>query len=111
MAIEKNIFSAEDLAFLSEYASRYIWWKTGEESLAQPARVIAQVMDIGTLEDMNAIANRFGDDVLREVIRHAEAGQFRGKSWTYWHYRLGLADTDRDMPPMPKRRVPQAVNA
>ena len=61
-------------------------------------------MNIGTLEDMNAIAERFGDDMLREVIRNAEAGQFREKSWTYGNYRLDLADVDY-MPPMPERRV------
>lgn len=103
-------FSADDLAFLSGCAARYIWWKTEDESLSMPSRVIAQVMDIGTLEDMNALAERFGDEALREVLQNAEAGQFRGKSWTYWNYRLGLAGTGQ-MPPMPERRLPPAVGA
>lgn len=100
-----NKFSTYDLEFLSHYASRYIWWKTEEESLSMPYRLIAQIMNIGTLEDMNAIAEHFGDDLLRSVIRRAEIGQFRERSWTYWNYRLGLADVGY-MPPIPKHRIP-----
>jgi hypothetical protein len=70
-----------------------------------PARVIAQVMDIGDYDDVQALVLQVGDEVLREVLRHAEAGQFNERSWTYWHYRLGLAGVD-EVPPLPLRRFP-----
>lgn len=88
---------------LKPFASRYIWWKTPEEAVAFPQRVIAQVMNIGDFEDMQAMAAQFGDEVLRDVIAHAEAGQFSPRSWTYWHYRLRLAEIDQ-VPPLPVRR-------
>lgn len=67
-----------------------------------PERVIAQVMNIGDYADLQLIATLVGDEVLREVLTHAEAGQFNARSWTYWHYRLGLAEID-NVPALPKR--------
>ena len=32
--------------------------------------------------------------MLREVLSHADTGQFNERSWAYWHYRLGLASMD-----------------
>lgn len=88
---------------LLPFAQKYIWWKTPDEAVKYPFRVMAQVMDLGTLEDMHALAKLVGDDTLRAVVRHAEAGQFRPRSWAYWHYRLGLAEVGH-VPEMPRRR-------
>ena len=68
-----------------------------------PQRVMAQVMNIGDYDDVQLLAKQVGNDVLREVIAHAEAGQFNERSWTYWHYRLGLAALEQ-VPPLPVRR-------
>lgn len=87
---------------LKKLASKYIWWKSADEAVATPQRVIAQVMNIGDFDDMQTLAREAGDDVLRKVIRQAEAGQFDERSWAYWHYRLGLAELER-VPPLPRR--------
>jgi hypothetical protein len=89
---------------LLPYASRYIWWKTPEEAVTQPARLIAQVMNLGDHRDVEALARLVGDDVLREVLRHAGAGQFGARAWTYWHYRLDLAALGQ-VPPLPVRSL------
>ena len=88
---------------LKPLAKKYIWWKTPEEAMATPSRVIAQVMNLGAYEDIHLLAKEVGDTVLREVLTHAEAGQFNERSWTYWHYRLDLADLEH-VPPLPTRR-------
>ena len=88
---------------LKRLAGKYVWWKTPDEAVLMPERVIAQVMDIGDYADVQALADQVGDDALRDVISHAEAGQFSARSWAYWHYRLGLADVD-DVPALPARR-------
>ncbi|MCZ2152550.1 MAG: hypothetical protein LC114_01405 [Bryobacterales bacterium] len=88
---------------LKPFASKYIWWKTPEEAVAMPARVIAQVMNIGDYADVQALAAQVGDEVLRNILLQAEAGQFNERSWTYWHYRLGLSDVGR-VPALPVRR-------
>lgn len=92
-----------DLESLKPLARKYIWWKTADEALAMPERVIAQVMNIGNFVDMQAMAGTVGDAVLASVLRGAEAGQFNARSWTYWHYRLGLAQVD-EVPALPVRR-------
>ncbi len=75
-----------------------------------PHRVIAQVMNIGDYTDVQQLANQVGDEVLREVIAHAQAGQFDQRSWAYWHYRLGLANVDQ-VPPLPVRTLDSTTPA
>jgi hypothetical protein len=89
---------------LMGFASKYIWWKTPEEATQYPLRVIAQVMNIGDYEDVQELAGRVGDEVLREALTRAEIGQFSARSWAYWHIRLGLAGFD-SVPPMPTRSL------
>ncbi len=84
-------------------AGKYIWWKTPEEAVAIPGRVIAQVMNMGDYADVQALADQLGEEVLRIVLSHAEAGQFSERSWAYWHYRLGMASVD-NVPLLPTRR-------
>ena len=91
-----------DLEALRPLAAKYVWWKTPEEALAMPQRVIAQVMDIGDYFDVQRMAGQIGDDALREALAQAQAGQFRARSWHYWHYRLGLAAVD-EVPALPRR--------
>jgi len=90
---------------LTSLARKYVWWKTPAEALEMPERVIAQVMNMGDYADVQQLAHQVGDDVLRDVIAHAQAGQFDPRSWAYWHYRLGLASVDH-VPPLPSRRLP-----
>ena len=97
------IMEQVDKEALKGFARKYIWWKTPEEAVEFPFRVIAQVMNIGDYADVQLMANQIGDDILRSVLTHAEIGQFSERSWTYWHYRLGIASLDH-VPPIPARR-------
>ena len=93
-----------DTNMLRRFARKYIWWKTLDEAVKLPERVIAQVMDIGDYDDMLALAKQVGDDVPRKVITQAEIGQFSARSWHYWHYRLDLAEID-EVPPLPLQKL------
>ena len=84
------------------YAAKYIWWKTPEEASTMPQRVVAQVMNLGDYDDVQALLANAGEDYFRDVLLHAEAGQFNARSWAYWHYRLRLAELG-SVPPMPVR--------
>jgi hypothetical protein len=90
---------------LKRFARRYIWWESPDVSVEIPRRVVARVMDVGDYDDVLKLANLIGDDYLREVLTHAEVGQFTPRSWHYWHYRLGLASRPDEVPPMPTRRL------
>ena len=92
-----------DSAALKTLAGKYIWWKTPEDAVARPERVMAQVMDIGDYADVQTLVALVGEAALRDVLGRAEAGWFTARSWTYWHLRLGLSDVD-DAPALPLRR-------
>lgn len=91
-------------ALLAEMARKYIWWLPPEEALEFPARVAAQLMNMGVFRDASRVADALGDECLRGVLRTAEAGWFNARSWHYWHYRLGLAEMDH-VPSLPVRRL------
>lgn len=93
-----------DTDFLKALACKYIWWKTPDEAILMPERLVAQVMNIGDYSDVQAVANKTGEEYLQNILCHAEIGQFSPRSWAYWHYRLGLCNVG-DVPAMPIRRV------
>ena len=92
-------------ALLKPFAAKYIWWKTADEAVLQPERVIAQVMELGDFNDVQKLLKLVGEKAFCEVIIHAEAGLFSPKSWYYWHYRLGFCKLEDIMPEMPKRKI------
>ena len=51
--------SAQEI--LRRMARRYIWWQTPKASIKDPTRVIAQIMDVGTLEDIQQVAAVLGN--------------------------------------------------
>lgn len=84
-------------------ARRYIWWQSPEASMRDPRRVIAQIMDVGTLEDIQQLTAAIGKRRMVEVLDHARPGWFHPKSWSFWHTALGPAYPGR-IPPIPTRR-------
>lgn len=108
MAIQSSVFDErirQHRNLLLLLAGKYVWWLTAEEAMEYPSRVIAQVMNIGVFDDVARLLNAIGEDGFRVVLRRAEAGQFNGMSWHYWHYRLGLAQPNQ-VPPLPIRHIP-----
>ena len=84
-------------------AHRYIWWQTPGASVRDPLRVIAQVMDMGTLEDIQEAAAVLGKRRMAEVLDHARSGWFHPKSWAFWNIALGRTSSAK-IPPIPARR-------
>lgn len=96
-----NSAQAEFLYFASE---RYIWWKIPESALRHPQRILAQVMNLGSWDDVRKMSELFSIDELRRVLFEAEAGQFTEKSWRYWHYMLADCPVNL-IPNLPERRL------
>jgi len=88
---------------LLEVARRYIWWEPPGEAILRPARVIAQVMNIGDFDDARALLDALGEPSFRSVLETAEPGWFNERSWHYWHYALGVCVPGEQVPPMPVR--------
>lgn len=99
----------QNAAVLRELASHTIWWMTPQEACQSPYRVLAQVMNLGTAEDLHLMLKTFGCAPLKDVIAHAQAGWFDRKHWCFWHSVLELSDP-LHVPPLPKRPLPLMKN-
>uniref|UniRef100_E6QBC7 Uncharacterized protein n=1 Tax=mine drainage metagenome TaxID=410659 RepID=E6QBC7_9ZZZZ len=84
--------------------TKYIWWKTPDDALQYERRLIAQVMNLGDWEDTRRLETTFGQEKLVDSLKNAEAGWFTPRMWNFWHYRLGLAQSEDDIPTPPVRR-------
>ena len=96
------------LEVLRACALRYIWWESSDEALRRPRRVIAQVMDLGTWEDVSDLLKALGEDPFQDALLHAEPGWFTARSWHYWWRRLGALGSDEQVPPIPVRPFVEA---
>lgn len=83
-------------------ARRLCWWKRPEDALTAPLRFLAQVMALGTWDDIRMARRYWTDDEFRAVLREPPAGLFDPRSWNYWHCVLGVGP----VPPMPVRILP-----
>jgi hypothetical protein len=96
-------------AALLSFARRYIWWLPAEEAVRRPRRVIAQVMNLGLPSDAQELVALVGENVLRDVLAHAEPGWFEdgpnptADRWVEWHRRLEMGEA----PPLPRRKIPE----
>ena len=93
------------LPLLEGLARRYIWWKDPRKvARDQPLRVLAQVMEMGTWEDVRRVEKTLPPESLAKVLWEGEPGWFQPRSWAFWHYRLGLTPTSEEPSPPPARR-------
>lgn len=86
---------------LEEVARRLVWWKEPEEALRDSHRLLAQVMALGTVEDLRAAKRHFSDEDFRAVLADAPPGVFDVRSWAYWHLVLGMGEA----PGLPRREI------
>ena len=77
-------------AELERVARRLVWWKPPAEALADPHRLLAQVMVYGTIEDVVAARRHFHERAFRDVLSNPPSGVFDPRSWAYWHVVFGL---------------------
>jgi len=86
---------------LRDFASRYIWWR--DEVPPSEDRVIAQVMSIGTWDDICRLEATYSPAELRGIMLKAQPGWISVKSWELWRRRLGAAGAG-GIPETPPRR-------
>jgi len=91
-----------DANVVRELARRYVWWVGPDEALAHRDRLLCQLMQLGTLEDVRTARREFGDEAFREALRAAPPGILDERSWNFWHLVLFHAAP----PPQPARHVP-----
>jgi hypothetical protein len=87
---------------LFQLARRLVWWKPPEEALKVPERLVAQVMTLGTWDDIQLAKQHWGIEAFRRVLAAPPPGVFDRRSWNYWHVVFGISPT----PPLPVRKFP-----
>lgn len=86
---------------LQSLARRYVWWNNTEWALAHADILIANIMNLGSWEDIQALRKEVGDEVLKKVLRHPPPGYFNYRSWDYWHVKFNITP----IPPLPTRKL------
>jgi len=80
---------------------KYLWW--AEPSDPPPLeRLLAQLMQLGTYEDVRWARREFGDAAFRDALHRAPAGVIDARSWNFWHRVFGIDP----IPPLPIRPTP-----
>ena len=100
--METDHASAPEL--IAELGRKYIWWEPTGDAAHSPDRIIAQVMNIGTYDDIRRLENALGFARLAAVMRGAAPGWFSPRSWGFWRGRLAR-ETSVDIPTEPPRRA------
>lgn len=90
--------------FLRRMAGKYVWWLAPAAATKRPHLVASQVMEFGDYDDVVRMESALGREAIVAALREAEPGRFSVPSWTFWHYRLGLARPGR-VPRLPKRSI------
>ena len=84
-------------------ARKYVWWQPPGPTLADRRLFLAQVMTLGSVDDVRWLLSVVPDKDLRAVLRDPPAGVFKGRSWRFWHLRLGCVP----VPVLPVRPAPR----
>jgi len=92
-------------SILRPLAERYNWFAAPEIALKNPIDFLARVMDLGTLDDICYVEDNIEPAAFRAAIERARVGDFRPRSWSFWHYRLRLIEPGAEPPDPPGRRV------
>ena len=98
----RHAAKALDPVLARTFARKYLWWVDSDEALRDQGRLVAQVMNMGTFDDVQYVEEKLGNDYLRRILKQARPGYFGERSWAYWHYRLGMSKPGR-VPVLPER--------
>lgn len=79
---------------LRKIARALFWWQPPEVSLENPRRFLAQVMNLGTWDELQFVKKVYEWDAFKDALLHAEAGWFDPRSWAYWHAVFGLPEEE-----------------
>jgi hypothetical protein len=83
-----NAVSEETIA---DFGRKYLWWKPVGGQPFSEDRIIAQVMNIGTYDDILLLEQTVGNARLIDIMQHATPGWFSNRSWEFWRGRLSFA--------------------
>lgn len=96
--------SREAAALVSELGRRYLWWKPVGDEAHPFERSVAQIMNMGTYDDIRRLEAVLDADLMANVMLVAQPGWFSARSWEFWRGRLSLSSS-AIIPEAPPRRT------
>ena len=73
-------------------ARTYVWWQDPAVTLADPRRLLRQILKLGRPEDFVAAEEIWSREALRRALLDAAPGEIDSKSERFWRLHFGLAD-------------------
>ncbi len=86
---------------LNQLVKRYVWWETPDWAYAHPKVFLANIMNLGSWNDIQALRKVLGDEPLKITLQDAPIGYFNYRAWDYWHVKFNILP----IPPLPKREL------
>lgn len=74
-------------------ARTYVWWQDADTTLADPRRLLCQILRLGRPEDYVAAEELWGSSALRRALVEARRGEIDPPSAHFWRLRFGLEPT------------------
>ena len=96
----RAILTDMDVAAEAERLARvYVWWQEPAVTLAEPAKLLRQILRLARPEDYVAAEEIWGEGALRRALVDARSGEIDAKSEHFWRLRFGLTEPS---PPEPR---------
>ena len=92
-------FSMDRAAEAYQLARTYVWWQEPAVTLADPRRLLCQILRLGRPEDYVAAEEIWGREAIRQALIEARRGEIDPKSDHFWRMRFGVtASADAEDP-------------
>jgi len=74
----------------------YVWWQDPPVTLANPGKLLRQILRLGRPEDYVAAVEIWGEAAMRQALADAHPGEIDPKSEHFWRLRFGLPRSGKD---------------
>jgi len=91
-------------SLIDKLGRKYLWWRPVDGQPFSENRVVAQIMNLGTYDDILQLEAALGQAYLVDVMLRAEPGWISDRSWEFWRGRLSFA-TGAALPERAPRRA------
>jgi hypothetical protein len=71
-------------------ARAYVWWQEPAETLANPRKLLCQILRLGRPEDYVLAETIWGREALRQALITARPGEIDPKSEHFWRLQFRL---------------------
>jgi hypothetical protein len=73
----------------------YVWWQEPAPTVADPRKLLCQILRFGRPEDYVRAEDIWGVDALRQALLDARPGEIDPRSEHFWRLHFGLPASPR----------------